>query len=367
MDKYERERYERKKARLEKKKRENRRRFLILVLIILFLAGVLFFLLNNRQKKVFFEESTGMVYQIPVQYTLIEKRTVDRSTVLRLIQDYYDRQLASRFKVGSAYITDGKGNTLFELNAHERTYPASTTKLMTTILALEHTQDLDAMIEVQDLYGCYDDPDSMLLYLQEGDRISMRDLLYALLTESYNDCACAIAMEVSGSIEAFADLMNHRAKELGMNDSHFMNPHGLYEDEHYISAYDLNLLVKQAYTMPVFRELEQTFNRTITIDRDGDLIEIEIDNSSFFLNKDYDVPTLHFEGGKTGYIEENYSSDASVFKTDSGDLVYCAILSSVDGPYMTNLILDYLFAPDAMKDLLEIDPYLAVWYDHWDY
>lgn len=195
----------------------------------------------------------------------------------------------------------------------------------------------------------------------------MRDLLYALLTESYNDCACAIAMEVSGSIEAFADLMNHRAKELGMNDSHFSNPHGLYEDEHYISAYDLNLLVRQAYTMQVFRELEQTYNRTITIDRDGDIIEIEIDNSSFFLNKDYDVPTLHFEGGKTGYIEENHSSYASVFKSESGQIVYCAILSSVDGPYMTNLILDYLYAPDAMKDLLEIDPYLAVWYDLWDY
>ncbi|MBQ7059623.1 MAG: D-alanyl-D-alanine carboxypeptidase [Firmicutes bacterium] len=367
MDKYERERYERRKARLEKKKRENRRRVLIMLSVILVLAGVLFFLLNRRQTKVFFGEETKMMCQIPVQYSLIEERTVDQTLVQQLIQDYYDRQLNSRFKVGSAYITDDAGHVLFELNAHERTYPASTTKLMTTILALEHTQDLDAWIEVQDLYGCYDDPDSMLLYIQEGDRITMRDLLYALLTESYNDCACAIAMEVSGSIEAFADLMNHRAKELGMNDSHFSNPHGLYEDEHYISAYDLNLLVRQAYTMQVFRELEQTYNRTITIDRDGDIIEIEIDNSSFFLNKDYDVPTLHFEGGKTGYIEENHSSYASVFKSESGQIVYCAILSSVDGPYMTNLILDYLYAPDAMKDLLEIDPYLAVWYDLWDY
>ena len=171
MDKYERERYERRKARLEKKKRENRRRVLIMLSVILVLAGVLFFLLNRRQTKVFFGEETKMMCQIPVQYSLIEERTVDQTLVQQLIQDYYDRQLNSRFKVGSAYITDDAGHVLFELNAHERTYPASTTKLMTTILALEHTQDLDAWIEVQDLYGCYDDPDSMLLYIQEGDRI----------------------------------------------------------------------------------------------------------------------------------------------------------------------------------------------------
>ena len=354
-------------ARLAKKKKQNRRRLFVFVSIITILAAVLILLITRRSNNVYAGANTGYLSSIPFQYSLIEERNVDQKVVQASIQDYYDRILGIRFQVGSAYVTDESGTVLYELNAHQRTYPASTTKLMTTILALEHTQDLDALITVQDLYGCYDDPDSMLLYLQEGDQITMRDLLYALLTESYNDCACAIAMDVSGSIEAFADLMNHRARELGMNDSHFMNPHGLYEEEHYISAYDLNLLVKKAYTFQVFRELEQTYVRTIHIFRDGDEIPVEIDNSSFFLNGDYEVPTLHFEGGKTGYIEENLSSYASVFKTETGNIVYCAVLSSVDGPYMTNMILDYLFAPDDMRQLMDVDPYLAIWYDNMEF
>ena len=366
MDRYEREHYERKRERLLRKRQRERRRLIAMLSVTGVLVVILILLLVTRKKKVFYQEQTGYTAVIPVYYSLTSARMVSSGEVRAAIQAYYDRQFYSRFKVGGAYLTDERGNVLYEQDPHARIYPASTTKLMTTILALEHVSDLDALITVQELYGCYDDPDSMLLYLQEGDQITMRDLLYALLTESYNDCACAIAMEISGSIEAFAELMNQRAKELGMNDTHYMNPHGLFDPEHYTSAYDLNLLIRKAYTLEVFRQLEQTTFRTIELYRYGDLIEVDIDNSSFFLNGDYFVPGLHFEGGKTGYIEESLSSYASVF-TGYGNTYYCAILYSVDGPYMTGLLLDYKLAPDAMKDLLEVDPYLALWYGNLDY
>lgn len=366
MDRYERERYQKKKERLLKQKKRQRRQLIALVSVASLLLITLVLLLVLRKKKVFFKEYTEYIAVQPVYYSLIDQRQVTKDDVAAAIQSYYDRQFYSRFKVGGAYLTDASGNVLYEKDAHARIYPASTTKLMTTILALENTADLDALITVQELYGCYDDPDSMLLFIDEGDEITMRDLLYALLTESYNDCACAIAMEVGGSIEAFADMMNQKAKELGMNDTHYMNPHGLFEEEHYTSAYDLNILIREVYKQDVFRELERTQERTITFYRYGDAYEVPIWNSSFFLNGDYAVPGLRFEGGKTGYIEESLSSYASVF-TGYGNTYYCSILHSVDGPYMTNLLLDYILAPDAMKELLEMDPYLAIWYENYDY
>ena len=366
MDKYERERYQKKKERALRQRKRQQRQLIIMISIVLLLVLILILLLVLRKKKVFAREESQYLAEIPVYYSLIDAREVSKDEVGAAIQGYYDRQFYSRFKVGGAYLTDQNDNVLYEKDAHARIYPASTTKLMTTVLALERTSDLDALITVKELYGCYDDPESMLLYLEEGDQISMRDLLYALLTESYNDCACAIAMEVAGSIEAFADLMNQRAAELGMNDTHYMNPHGLYDPDHYTSAYDLNRLVRKVYTLDVFRELEQTYSRTITIYRWGEPMELTIDNSSFFLNGDYAVPGLKFEGGKTGYIDESLSSYGSVF-TGNGNTYYCAILHSVDGPYMTNLLLDYILAPDAMKELLEMDPYLALWYENYDY
>ena len=337
-------------------------RLIVCLFLIVALSVILILLITRRSHKIFSQEETNYLMQPDRQLSLVLPRTVSSSEVKDKLQTIYDMELASRFKVGGVYVTDETGKVLYEENAHAKLYPASTTKLMTTILALEYTKDLDAPVTIGSLYGCYDDPDSMLLWLEEGDQMSMRDMLYALLTESYNDVACAIAIEIAGSIESFADLMNQKAKELGMNDTHFANPHGLFDAEHYTSPYDLNLLIRKAASYDLFRELESTKEATIKIISQGQENEIYIENTSFFLNGDYSVPGLTFIGGKTGYVEQSHSNYASCF-TDGTHNYYVSVLHSADGPYMTALILDYLLVPDAMSDLLEIDPYLALWYD----
>lgn len=80
------------------------------------------------------------------------------------------------------------------------------------------------------------------IYLKEGDEITVEDLLYGLMLRSGNDAAVTLAIEVAGSVEAFADIMNERAKEIGARNSHFVNPHGLHDDNHYTTAYDLALV-----------------------------------------------------------------------------------------------------------------------------
>ena len=128
---------------------------------------------------------------------------------------------------------------LYEQNIHEPRHIASITKLMTALVATEQIEDLDREITVpSECVGI----EGSSIYLQPNERISLRGLLYGLLLQSGNDAAAAIAIHVAGSVDAFADLMNQKARELGMENSSFTNPSGLSDEGHYSTAYDMALL-----------------------------------------------------------------------------------------------------------------------------
>lgn len=127
------------------------------------------------------------------------------------------------------------GDSIAEYNADKRCGMASTTKIMTAILAIENG-DLDRQITVPDqAIGV----EGSSLYLKPDEKITMRDLVYGVLLQSANDAAEAIAIEIAGSIEAFADRMNQKAKALGLENTHFTNPHGLADENHYTTAREL--------------------------------------------------------------------------------------------------------------------------------
>lgn len=131
------------------------------------------------------------------------------------------------------------GRILFGENIHEKRLIASITKLLTALVAVENTPDLDKKIVITpECTGI----EGSSVYLQAGETMTMRELLYGLLLQSGNDAAAAIAVNVSGDVNSFVELMNQRAAELGMNDSHFVNPSGLNDDNHYSTAYDMALL-----------------------------------------------------------------------------------------------------------------------------
>ena len=150
---------------------------------------------------------------------------------------------------------------LYAKNAHEKLPMASTTKIMTAILAIE-TGKLDALVTVpKEAYGV----EGSSMYLRLGEKISLRDLVYGLMLVSGNDAAVAIAINVGGSIAGFAALMNEKAKELGAHNTHFVTPNGLHDAEHYTTAYDLALIASYAMQNETFREIVgTTYYRTVT-------------------------------------------------------------------------------------------------------
>ena len=155
-----------------------------------------------------------------------------------------------------------EGNTnqvLYEYNCHKSLPMASTTKIVTAIVAIENYPDLDKTVKVSDkAVGI----EGTSIYLKHGEEISMRDLLYGLILASGNDCAVAIAEEVFGE-EKFVEKMNEFANNLGLTDTHFANPHGLDEDGHYTSAYDLAYITSYAMKNPLFTEIVGTKYRNI--------------------------------------------------------------------------------------------------------
>ncbi|SKC64735.1 D-alanyl-D-alanine carboxypeptidase family protein [Maledivibacter halophilus] len=146
------------------------------------------------------------------------------------------------------------GDILFEKNPHKQMYPASTTKIMTAILTLENTNLDDKVVidkEAPFIGGSR-------IYVKEGEVFTVEQLLNALLIESANDAAVALAKHISGSTEEFARLMNKRAKELGALNTHFTNPNGLPDEKHVTTAYDLAMISKYAMTIPKFKEIVKT-------------------------------------------------------------------------------------------------------------
>ncbi len=164
---------------------------------------------------------------------------------------------------GAAILADAKSDTiLYERNSREKMYPASTTKIMTALLVLERGSLSDVVtMEEADYAGVTSASSSAGLKVSE--EVTVETLLYGLMLPSGNEAANALARYVSGSTEAFVELMNQRAKELGCVNTHFANPNGLHDDNHYTCAYDLYRIAKQAMTDETFCDIANTAQKTL--------------------------------------------------------------------------------------------------------
>lgn len=194
----------------------------------------------------------------------------------------------------SAILIDAvSGKVLYEKNCHARRPPASTTKMMTAILALENGK-LDGTVCASE-YASSTRFGS--LHLKPGEQLTMRDLLYGMLLRSANDAAVCAAENVAGSEAKFVEMMNLKAAEIGLKDTHFKNPHGLYTPGHYSTAYDLAQIARYAICIPEFNEMVRTRNTRIA--RSISTLDVTLKNTANFLEK-YDGA----DGIKTGYTKE---------------------------------------------------------------
>lgn len=162
---------------------------------------------------------------------------------------------------GAVLMEAESGNVIFGQNENARLPMASTTKIMTALVALE-ALPLDTPVKITaESVGV----EGSSVYLVEGEVLTLEQLLYALLLESANDAASAIAVAVSGSVEAFAECMNKKAAELGLTDTHFVNPHGLDHEDHYTTAYELAVITRAALENETFRTICATERKTIPL------------------------------------------------------------------------------------------------------
>lgn len=213
----------------------------------------------------------------------------------------------------SAIVMDQKtGRVFFEKNANERRRIASITKIMTAIIAIESGR-MDEMVTVSESATR---TEGSSIYLKPGEKIKLEDLVYGLMLRSGNDAAVSIANFVGGSVEGFVFMMNEKAAQIGMKNTHFANPHGLDDHEdHYSSAYDMAILTKYAMANEKFRKISGT--KVHYAPNPDSKWQRKWTNKNRLLTELYKYST----GGKTGYTKRAHRTLVSTASKDGMDLI----------------------------------------------
>lgn len=236
----------------------------------------------------------------------------------------------------SLIINDTTGKMLYSHNIYKKVYPASITKIVTAFVALQYG-NLEDTVMVSYNASHITEYGAKLCGFQEGDQILMKDLLSAFLVCSGNDAGIAIAEHIAGSVESFAMLMNHEMQKLGAVHSNFTNPHGLHDDMHYTTAYDLYLVFHELIKDQTFMEIVEQSDYTAKFkDKDGNKKKLYFLSTDRYLIGRAQAPEgITVLGGKTGTTYDagsclilnsqgtNGNSYISVvLKAESGDDLY---------------------------------------------
>lgn len=261
----------------------------------------------------------------------------------------------------AAIVVDRETNeVLYEKNPDERMYPASTTKMMTALIALELGNMEEKVTVTKEQLRVLDNTGSSIS-LKAGDVLTLEQLIYYLLVASGNDAANVIAEYVGGSIESFVELMNRRAEELGCTGTHFTNAHGLHDDEHYTTARDLYLIAKEAMKNETFRKAVST-QRYVIGPTDACPEERVFYTTNHLISKWRNVNYIYSKaiGIKTGYTSKAGNCLVSG-ASDGGSTYYCVILGApeVDGRIMSFVeskeLLEWAFANYKVKAIITAD------------
>lgn len=239
----------------------------------------------------------------------------------------------------SAVLMDAKtGTILYGKNIHEKMYPASTTKMLTCLLASEKLNLSDTITFSESAIAAVP-ADGSNIGMSVGETITVEEALYGLMVGSANECANALAEKAAGSIDAFVDLMNEKAGELGCMDSHFVNTNGLYDDNHYTSAHDLALIGKAFFDNKVCRQVGNCASYHFTA-TDTQPDDFTLTNKHELITGQ--VPYSGIIGGKTGYTSQSHEN--LVTGCERGDMELICVVMREDDPAQfedTAALLDY--------------------------
>ncbi|MBE6022822.1 MAG: D-alanyl-D-alanine carboxypeptidase [Cellulosilyticum sp.] len=260
----------------------------------------------------------------------------------------------------AAILIDAKTKTiLYEKNAHEIHYPASITKLMTALLAIENLEPDQKITFSRDaVYSI--EPGSSHIGIQEDEVLTVNQALHGLLLMSANEVANGLAEAVSGSLDAFANRMTERAKELGALNTHFTNAHGLHDENHYTTAYDMALIASYLCENKYFLDIMQDFHYEIPpTNITNEIRYLYQQHPMLNPNRDCSIHRKDVIGGKTGYTDQ--AKHTLVTMAQQGDTTLVAVVLQSDKSTLysdTSALFDYGFASYQTIDLHTSDDIL---------
>lgn len=242
------------------------------------------------------------------------------------------------------------GVILYAKNINEKLYPASTTKLMTCLLAAENSSMDEIVTFSRDaVFGI--EQGSSNIGIDAGQAMPMEECLYGIMVASANEVASAVAEHVAGNQENFAAMMNEKAKELGCTDTHFVNPHGLFDEQHYTSAYDLALIAKAFFRNELLSKIGNTATHHFkaTADQPDDFTTR---NKHQLITGDISYEGI--KGGKTGYTDEARQTLVTCAERNGMKLI-CVVMmeESPEQFYDTIKLFDYGFNNFAVTNVAE--------------
>ncbi len=279
---------------------------------------------------VIFREKPGTVQPFASDLCIVTENVTDDENV-----DMSQAAAAVLFRQNGAEV-------LYAKNAHERLHPASLTKVMTALVALKYgsvDQTLTAADSVK-----ITESGAVLCGLQPGDTMTLNQALHILLMYSANDAAMLVAENIGGSVEQFVQLMNEEAQALGATNTHFTNPHGLTDENHYTTAYDIYLMFQEALKYDLFQEIiHMTSYQTAYYDKGGKAKNLSFQTSNLFLRGNYKAPEqVTVIGGKTGTTNAARSCLVLLSKDTNGESYISVILKAETRDILYSEMIDLL-------------------------
>lgn len=228
----------------------------------------------------------------------------------------------------SAILIDAKsGMVLYEKNAYDKAYPASITKILTVYLACLNLNFDDVVTCTKEgIFGF--DRASSHIFLDVDEQVTVRDLVYATMLQSANDAAMVLAIAISGSVDKFSELMNQTIKEMGLQSTNFVNPHGLPDDNHYTTAYDMAMITRHAMKNEQFKEVFKTATYEAQPTNKQKDIRYFAAGNAMIKNGQYYYE--YATGGKTGYTEQAGYTMVTAASKGNMDLV-AVVLNEAEG------------------------------------
>lgn len=323
--------YNNRRSRSRKRRRKRKSRVFFKTFIIVFAIFSLFFI-GSRVLIPWFsgELTTEQMDGLGDNLSSIPEKVQPDTSIVPQMAEIDLENLYSPYAI---LVDLDSGTILKEKNSTNRIYPASLTKIMTAILAIENTKDLEEIVQLPDeifppLYA----QNASMAGFQPGEEVRLKDLLYGVLLPSGAEFCLAFADRISGSEEEFVSLMNDKAQELGMKNTHFTNSTGLHDPEHYSTVEDISILLQYALKNEYFRDAF-TSSRYSTIPSEQHPEGFTFHSTIFKYMDSTEVTGGEILGGKTGYTEEAGLCLASLAQVNGKE--YILVTAKANGTHQT--------------------------------